>query len=149
MTTIVMPAAPTIHRVSVFICFVSGVSSLRGAPRACAQILPTSVPAPIAVTTIVALPCVTGVCMKAMFVWSPGAQLAAGQRLGVLAGRHALAGERRLVDLQRAGLDDAPVGRHLVAGREQHDVADDQLLGRDVRLDAVPAHPWPSPSSST
>ena len=36
------------------------------------EIFPSSVPAPVAVTIIVALPCVTGVFMNAMLVWSPG-----------------------------------------------------------------------------
>ena len=31
-------------------------------------------------------------------------------------------------------VDDAPVGRHLVPGGDEHDVADDQLLGGDLRL---------------
>ncbi len=77
MMTIVMPAAPTIHRVSVFICFVSGVSSF-AVPESMCAILPTSVAPPTEVTTIMALPCVTGVCMKAMFVWSPGPSSPAG-----------------------------------------------------------------------
>jgi hypothetical protein len=36
------------------------------------EILPSSVPAPVAVTITVALPCVTGVFMNAIFVCSPG-----------------------------------------------------------------------------
>ena len=36
------------------------------------EILPSSVPAPVAVTITVALPCVTGLFMNAMLVWSPG-----------------------------------------------------------------------------
>ena len=71
ITIIVRPAAPTIQRVSVFICLVSGVSSLAVAESMCA-ILPTSVSLPVDVTITTALPCVTGVCMKAMFDCSPG-----------------------------------------------------------------------------
>ena len=61
----------TIHSVSVFICLVSGVSSFAVADSMCA-IFPTSVPLPVPVTTTTALPCVTGVCMKAIFDCSPG-----------------------------------------------------------------------------
>ena len=70
ITIIVKPAAPTIHSVSVFICFVSGVSSISVAESMCA-IFPTCVSPPVPVTIITPLPCVTGVCMNAMFVWSP------------------------------------------------------------------------------
>jgi hypothetical protein len=35
-------------------------------------ILPTWASPPVAVTSMVPLPCVTGVFMNAMFVWSPG-----------------------------------------------------------------------------
>ena len=37
--------------------------------------------------------------------------------------------------------DDPAVGGHVVAGGEQHQVADDDLLGRDRRLDPVATHP--------
>ena len=136
------------YSVSVFICFVSGVSSFAVAESMCA-IFPTSVLLPVPVTITTALPCVTGVCMNAMFVWSPGAELGAGQRLGVLLRRDALAGQRRLVDLQRGRGDDPAVRGHLVAGRDQHDVADHELLGRDHRLDPVAPHARASPPSST
>ena len=71
ITIIVSPAAPTIHSVSVFICLVSGVSSFAVAESMCA-IFPTCVSLPVPVTTITPLPCVTGVCMNAMFDCSPG-----------------------------------------------------------------------------
>ena len=67
MITIVMPAAATIHRVSVLSCLVSGVFSFAVADSIPA-IFPTSVWLPVPVTTITPLPCVTGVCMKAMSV---------------------------------------------------------------------------------
>ena len=65
------PAAAAIHSVSRFISLVSGDSS-RAVAESIPEIFPSSVPAPVAVTTIVPLPCVTGVFMKAMLVWSPG-----------------------------------------------------------------------------
>ena len=71
MTIIVPSAAAPIHRVIVFSCFVSGVCSLAVAASMPA-ILPTSASAPLAVTSIMPLPCVTGVFMNAMFVRSPG-----------------------------------------------------------------------------
>ena len=71
ITIIVSPAAPTIHNVNVFICFVSGVSS-RTVPDNMCAILPTSVSLPVAVTTMTPLPWVTGLCMNAMFDCSPG-----------------------------------------------------------------------------
>ena len=148
MTTIVRPAAPMIQSVSVFICRVSGVSSRSVAESMCA-IFPTWVSPPVAVTIITPLPCVTGVCMNAMFVWSPGASSLGGQRRGVLGRGHALAGQRGLVDLQRARRDDPAVGGHLVACREQHDVADDELLGGDLASRRRRAGRARSPSSST
>ena len=66
MMIMVMPAAPTIHSVRVFICFVSGVSSIAVADSMPA-ILPTSVWPPTLVTIMTPLPWVTGVCMNAMF----------------------------------------------------------------------------------
>ena len=71
MTIIVPSAAAPIHRVIVFSCLVSGVCSLVDAASMPA-ILPTWASAPLAVTSMMPLPCVTGVFMNAMFVWSPG-----------------------------------------------------------------------------
>ena len=65
-----------IQSVSVFICRVSGVCSRLVAESRCA-IFPISVSLPVAVTIITPLPCVTGVCMNAMFVWSPGPRASA------------------------------------------------------------------------
>ena len=101
-------------------------------------ILPTSVLLPVAVT-IIALPCVTGVCMKAMFDCSPGPRSLAESVVASLAA-DALAGQGRLIDLQRAGGDDSPVRRDLVTRRDQYDVADDELLGRNHGLGAVAPH---------
>jgi len=69
------------------------------------------------------------------------AQLVTGQRLGVLGRGHALPGQRRLVDLQDAGLDDPAIGRDLIPGGNEHHVADDQFLGGDFRLRPIPPHP--------
>ena len=55
----------------MFICLVSGVSSFAVAESMCA-IFPTCVPLPVPVTITTPLPCVTGVCMNAMFDCSPG-----------------------------------------------------------------------------
>ena len=68
-----------------------------------------------------------------------GVQLAVLLLHGLLVGGRALSGQGRLVDLQRRRLEDAPVGGDGVAGREKHDVADDDLLGVDLGLGAVAA----------
>ena len=44
--------------------------------------------------------------------------------------RQRLAGQRRLLDLQALGLDQAQIGGHPVARLQEHDVARHQLLGR-------------------
>ena len=54
----------------------------------------------------------------------------AGDDLGALRRGNALAGQPGLVDLQGRGLDDPPVGAHVVTRREQDDVTDDHLVGR-------------------
>lgn len=68
----VRAAAPVIHSVRVSSSLVSGGTSFSVADSI-PEILPTSVPAPVAVTTSTPLPWVTGVFMNAMFVRSPGA----------------------------------------------------------------------------
>ncbi len=70
MIAIVNPAAPAIHRVSTSSCAVSGVFSV-GVDLSIPEMFPTSVPAPVPVTTMRPLPCVTGEFMNAMFDWSP------------------------------------------------------------------------------
>ena len=140
MTIIVSPAAPTIHSVSVFICFVSGVSSIAVAESMCA-IFPTCVSPPVPVTIMHAAAVRDRRVHERHVRLVAGAELAVGQRRRVLRRGNALAGQRGLVDLERARGDDPPVRGHLVAGRDQHDVADDELLGRDLRLGAVATHP--------
>ena len=51
-----------------------------------------------------------------------------------------LAGQNSFVDAQLARLDQAHVGRYLVAGSQQHDVADDQLFRRDFAAPVVAQH---------
>jgi hypothetical protein len=55
-----------------------------------------------------------------------------------------LAGQERLVHLQAARLEQAQVGRHLVAGFQEHDVAGHQFLGVDGVVVAAPldARTW-------
>ncbi len=72
ITIMVRPAAAVIHSVRVSSSLVSGGTSFSVADSI-PEILPTSVPAPVAVTTSTPLPWVTGVFMNAMLVWSPGA----------------------------------------------------------------------------
>ena len=50
---------------------------------------------------------------------------------GVLVDRHRFAGQRGLLDLQVDALDQAQVGRDVVARLQQHDVAGHQFAGRD------------------
>jgi hypothetical protein len=66
MMMIVRPAAPAIHRVNVSSCLVMGVLTV-GADFSMPEMAPTAVLAPVAVTIITPLPCVTGVFMNAMF----------------------------------------------------------------------------------
>src|SRR4030095_2775744 len=57
-----------------------------------------------------------------------------GQGGGVLGRRRALPRQGRLIDLQGTGRDDATIRRYLIPGGDEHDIADNQLLGRDLRL---------------
>ena len=99
---------------------------------------PTSVAMPVAVTTIVPAPRVTWVFMKAMSTRSPRAA-SRRDRVDLLGHRHALAGQRRLVDLERRRGHDPTVGRDEVAGLDVDDVARDQVLHRELDEDAVAA----------
>ena len=67
MMTIVKPAAPAIHNVKVSSCAVNGVFKV-GVDFSIPEMWPTSVSAPVPVTIISPLPCVTGEFMNAMFV---------------------------------------------------------------------------------
>ena len=75
ITIIVRPAAPAIQRLSRLSSRVSGDCSV-SVDASIPEIFPSCVSAPVAVTIIVPLPCVTGVFMKAMSVWSAGASSA-------------------------------------------------------------------------
>ena len=55
-----------------------------------------------------------------------------GDRVGVLVRWHRLAGQRRLLDAQVDGLDQAQVGRYAVARAQAHDVARHQVVGLDL-----------------
>jgi hypothetical protein len=59
---------------------------------------------------------------------------------GILFDRKALAGQRGLIAVQVLGLQQQAVGGDAVAGREQHDVAGDDLAQRHVDLRAVAQH---------
>ena len=72
ITIIVPSAAAPIHRVIVFSCFVSGVCSLVDARQHAGDLADLGVGAPSPSRASMPLPCVTGVFMNAMFVWSPG-----------------------------------------------------------------------------
>ena len=97
---------------------------------------PTSVAIPVAIATIVPAPRVTWVFMNARSTRSPRAASAA-TRVGLLRDRGALAGQGRLVDLERRRADDPSVGRHEVARLDVDDVARDELLHRDLDQLAV------------
>ena len=77
-----------------------------------------------------------------------------GRTPRVLGDRRALAGERRLLRLQRRRADDPPVGRDDVAGLDLHDVAGHDVDRRDAarpcrRAPPSPAAPAGSTSAST
>ena len=75
-----------------------------------------------------------------MSVRSPSGASAAATGLDALADRQALAGQRRLGDLERRRRQHAPVGRDDVARLDRDDVAGHELLGRQLRERAVAAH---------
>ena len=104
-------------------------------------ILPISVALPVAVTTIVAVPRVTWVFWNTRFVRSPSAVSPSGSVPGSL-GIGALSPVSAASCTSSVAEEiDPPVGRHHVAGLEQHDVARHQP-GRFELLDlAGPPHP--------
>ena len=79
MIAIVKPAAPAIHSVNVSSCALSGVFRV-GVDFSIPEMLPTSVSAPVPVTIMTPLPCVTGEFMNAMFDWSPTLGFSLGDR---------------------------------------------------------------------
>ena len=78
--------------------------------------------------------------MYTMSVRSPSGASGAATALDALAHRQALAGQRRLGDLERRRGQQPPVGRHDVAGLDRDHVAGHELLGRELRERAVAAH---------
>ena len=73
ITIIVSPAAAAMYRLRVLSSRVSGDSSFSVA-ESIPEIFPSSVSAPVPVTTMTPLPCVTGEFMNAMLFCSPGAR---------------------------------------------------------------------------
>ena len=61
--------------------------------------------------------------------------------VGVLERRRTLAGEGGLLDLERGGQEEPPVGRHPVARLDQDDVAGNQLFRVDLHGLAVAPYP--------
>ena len=96
---------------------------------------------PVAVTTNVAAPRVTCVFWNTMFVRSPSATSSPATRAGVLGHWRALAGERRLLHLERRRRDDPAVGGNHVARLEQHDIAGHELRRVDLVDAPGPTHP--------
>ena len=140
MTIIVPSAAAPIHSVIVFSCFVSGVCSLAVAASMPA-ILPTWASAPRRGHDHHAA------AVRDRRVHERHVRLVAGPELGV--------GERvrrpwtpacsRPVSADSSMSSEfawmiRPSAATLSPARDQHDVADDDLLGRDRRLDPVAAH---------
>ena len=103
---------------------------------------PTSVAMPVVVTRIVPAPRVTWVFMNARSTRSPSAGVR-GDGLDLLGHRDALAGQRRLVDLERGGGEDPPVGRDEVAGLDVDDVARARARPSAARRARRRAGPWP------
>ena len=103
-------------------------------------IWPICVCIPVAVTTIDAVPRVTDVFWNSMFDRSPSATSGTRQHAGVLADRRALAGQRRLLRLERRRVDDPTVGRDDVARLHLHDVTGNDVDGRHQRERAVAHH---------
>ena len=103
-------------------------------------IWPIWVRMPVAVTTIAAVPLVTAVFWKSMFERSPSGDVGAREDAGVLRDRRALAGQGRLLRLERRGAEDPPVGGDDVAGLDLDDVARDEVDRRDERHRAVAHH---------
>ncbi len=73
-------------------------------------------------------------------LWRSARPVASGSGATRLRHRHRFAGERRLGHLQLGLLDQARIGRHRVAGGQQHDVAGHQLARREHLLAAVAQH---------
>ena len=100
-------------------------------------IWPICVCIPVPVTTIAAVPRVTAVFWNSMFERSPSATSPPGEHVGVLGDRRALAGQRRLLRLQRRGAQDPPVGGDEVARLDLDDVAGHDVDRRHERDRAV------------
>ncbi len=129
---------PTITWVRRSSCFCSGVLSASVWLSRVAM-LPISVSIPVPVTIISPRPRVTEVFMNARQMRSPSPTSSPGIAASSFSTGCALTGERCLLDLERRRDDQSTVGRHPVAGLEQHDVAWHQLGGVDLDGHAVAA----------
>ncbi len=76
-----------------------------------------------------------------MLVWSPAPRSPSGRVAASLPAGTLSPVSADSSICRRARGHDPPVGGDLVPGREQHHVADHQLLGGDLGLDPVAAHP--------
>ena len=108
---------------------------------------PSSVSAPVSATAAMPWPLTTSVPENTHGVASPPgapiASAAASGRVGRLADRDRLAGERGLVDREVDAVDQHAVGGDAIALGEQHDVAADDVAAGDallVRRRGRPAH---------
>ena len=140
IATNAIPAMPTMTWVSRSSCFCSGVLSASVWFSSVAM-LPISVFIPVPVTIISPRP--AGDRRVHEREADPVAEpdVVARDRRDVLEHRGALPGERRLLDLQGGRHEQPAVGRHAVAGLEEHDVARHQLGGVDLDRHAVAPHP--------
>ena len=111
----------------------------------CSAIVPATWPkavrAPVSTTTPQPTPLTTALPMKQMLGRSNGVSALPAWGSSVLLERHRLAGQRRLVDEEILCRDQPQVGGDHVAGRQQHDVAGNELPDRHI---AVPLRVPPS-----
>ena len=146
ITIIVRPAAEAIHSVGVQLLRERRLLPSRGGQHAGDPAHLGS--SPVAVTISSPLPCVTGEFMNAMLVCSPGGR-SPSARVSALLSAGTLSPVRPDSSIcRRARRHDPSVRRHLVAGRDQHEVADHDLLRRDLGLDPAAAHARSSSAST-
>ena len=135
-TTPIVTARTVTTFVSRLISFCSGESS-SATLWVSSAIVPNAVPMPVAKTTARPVPEATAVPAKTRFGRSVGGQVAALGGLGGARGGDGLAGEGREVHPQLARLDEPRVRADAVPLGEQDHVPGNELLGRDLRLEAV------------
>ena len=120
-------------------CFCSGVLSVVGVRQQVGDVADLGVHARAGDDQLAAAPRDGGVHVRHA---GPVAEryVVAGDRVGRLADREALAGECGFLDLERGRDADPAVCGYLVAGLDEHDVADHELLGVDLDRLAAAAH---------